>query len=76
MIKYYVGMGGDLLEPTRCDGPFETPDAAKEFMRDFLGPFMAPEFMQMTITEVDHEAMTINLYKEDDRPVTLGRIAQ
>jgi len=74
MIKYYVGTGRDLCDPRRCDGPFDKPDQAKAFMLEFYDNYMPPEFLRMTISEVDDVAMTINLYKEDDKPVTLERL--
>lgn len=74
MIKYYVGIGRDLFDPARCDGPFATPEGAKAFMKEFDRLYMAPEMLEMTITQVDDEAMTIDFYKENDKPVTMRDI--
>lgn len=71
MIKYYVGIGKQLLKPEQCDGPFSTPEEAKEFMREFDIAYMPPEFHKMTISQVDDEKRTIDFYKENGQPVTM-----
>lgn len=70
MKLYYVGSGSDLLYPNRCDGPFTSPEEAKDFLKQFITNY-SPEMLALTITVADTDEKSLNLYKENNAPVTL-----
>lgn len=71
-VKYYVGSGKDLLFPQNCDGPFDTPEDAKEFLARFNTDYMSPEMINLTIITVTNDC--IDLYKENGEVVNMRNI--
>ena len=73
MNKYYIGTGKQLLFPEQCDGPFNTPEEAKEHLRSFDQSYASPEMLGMTIVVVNQNKR-ISLYREGGEVVTLGSV--